>query len=543
MLDFPRWKILFILLVCAFGLVSAMPNAFGPSYARAVPSWLPSQTINLGLDLQGGAHILLSVDRASIVQQQVEALDDSVREQLRAARDPDGRRIRLTGRARVQGDRVTFTLADPSQLAIIRPLLDEIPQPIGNDPLTGAPGLERTVTISTVDATGEVTLALNPAGIDERVSFAVQQSIEVVRRRIDETGTREPTIQRQGEDRILVQVPGADNAQQIKEIIQTTAKLTFHLVDLNVSPEDIARNRVPPGTKVLPSRDLGGELIAIKTRAMIEGDELVDARATFQENQPVVSIQFNTSGARRFGDVTTQNVGRPFAIVLDDEIVSAPRINEPIRGGSAIISGRFTVQEADNLAVLLRAGALPAKLNVLEERTVGPDLGADSIQAGKLAALLGLAAVIVFIIVSYGWFGVVANVALVVNLALIAGLLSALQATLTLPGIAGIVLTIGMAVDANVLVFERIREEVRLGKTPFAAVDGGYRSALSTIFDANITTLIAAALLFQFGSGPVKGFAVTLGIGIVTSVFTAIMVTRMIISLWLKRTRPKALSI
>ena len=376
---------------------------------------------------------------------------------------------------------------------------------------------------------------------------AVQQSIEIVRRRVDETGTREPTIQRQGDDRILVQLPGLDDPERIKRLLGKTAKMTFHLIDNRNSVEAAKAGRMPPGSRLLSSDDVDSNgqsrMYLIRKRIMVSGDTLIDSQPSTdgRTNEPVVTFRFDTAGAKRFGLATSKNVGKLFAIVLDGKVISAPVIREPILGGSGQISGSFTFQSAQDLALLLRAGALPAPLTILEERSVGPGLGADSIAAGKIASILGMIAVLVFMAAAYGLFGFMADVALVVNMVLILGVLSFLQATLTLPGIAGIVLTIGMAVDANVLVFERIREEVRSGRTPISAVDTGYSRAFTTIMDANLTTLIAALLLYVFGSGPVRGFAVTLSIGIVTSMFTAIMLTRLLVVTWLRRTKPKVL--
>jgi preprotein translocase subunit SecD len=383
--------------------------------------------------------------------------------------------------------------------------------------------------------------------IERRVS-AVQQSIEIIRRRIDETGVREPTIQRQGDDRIIVQLPGIDDPERVKDLLGQTAKMSFHLVDIQNSVEEALAGRVPPGSMLLPMIEGAsgpGNLnaILVKKRVAVSGENLVDAQPSFdgRDNQPVVSFRFDTLGAKKFGKITTDNVRRPFAIVLDGQVLSAPVIQEPILGGAGQISGNFSVQNTQDLSLLLRAGALPAPLTILEERTVGPGLGADSIAAGEIACLVGLIAVIIFMAIAYGRFGIYADFALMANIFLILGMLSMLQATLTLPGIAGIVLTIGMAVDANVLIFERIREEVRLGRNPIAAVDAGYSRALTTIIDSNLTTLIAAILLFSFGSGPIKGFSVTLAIGIVTSMFTAIMLTRLFVVTWLRAKRPDTL--
>jgi len=537
MLDFPRWKIALITGICLLGLLFAMPNVVPTSVRASLPSWLPSNTINLGLDLQGGSHFLLEVDSASVLQEQIQSFADNVRNTMREARTPEGRRIGYSG-FKIKDQSLVFQLREPSQRDLVRKVLNAAITPVGAGPLSpGTPNFTFEITQA-----GAVTATLTQEAIEARKKQVVGQSIEVIRRRVDELGTREPTIQGQGDSRIVVQLPGLQDPEEAKAIFTQTARLTFHLVDVSVSPEDIERGRVPPGTELRPFE---GEVrkAAIRRRAMISGDQLTSATASFAENRWIVNISFNSAGGRIFADVTRQNVGRPFAIVLDGEVISAPNINEPILGGAAQISGSFTAESAARLALLLRAGALPADLTVLEERTVGPDMGAESVAAGKIAGIIGLVGVIVFMVLVYGRFGVVADFALLANIVLLMAAMSGLQATLTLPGIAGIVLTVGMAVDANVLVFERIREELRIGRRPVQAVDAGYRNAMSTIIDANITTLIAALLMFQFGSGPVKGFAVTLAIGILTSVFSAIMVTRMILTLWLRRTRPQTLTV
>ena len=525
MLTFERWKITLVLVVALLGIVYAIPNFLARGTAEALPGWIPHKQINLGLDLQGGSHLLLEVDVATVLAEQLEAVIDEVRVTLRGAG------IGYTGLGR-SDERVKFTLRGPTQFDEAHSLLSGIDQ-----------GLEVDIGDD-----GSVLIQLSDAARQERKLAVLLQSIEIVRRRIDETGTREPTIQRQGEDRILVQLPGIDDPERVKRLLGKTAKMNFRMVDEATPVEDALRGRVPPGSELLYERGNNFEQseptpVVIRKRVSVSGDNLLDAQPTFQDNQPVVSIRFDNVGARKFGALTKENVGKRFAIVLDGEVVSAPVIREPIPGGNGIISGRFTVQSAQDLALLLRAGALPAPLLILEERTVGPSLGADSIAAGKIASVVGLLLVVAYIIMSYGLFGIAAVLALTVNMALIVGLLSVLQATLTLPGIAGIVLTIGMAVDANVLIFERIREEVRNGRSPFSSVDIGFRQAFRTIIDANVTTLIAAILLFQFGSGPVRGFAVTLAIGIVTSMFTAIMFTRMPVVLWLQRVRPQSLPI
>src|SRR5438094_512912 len=397
------------------------------------------------------------------------------------------------------------------------------------------------------DGTG--TMKFSAAATETRRRQAVEQSIEIIRRRIDETGTKEPTIQREGQDRILVQLPGVDNPQRIKDLLGRTAKLTFQLVDQSVTVEDARRGRLPPGDEILPSVDEGrgrgggaGSYV-VRKRVMVGGDTLTDAQATFQNNEPVVSFKFDSIGGKKFGDATRENCGKPFAIVLDNKVMSAPVIREPILGGSGIISGSFTVQSASDLALLLRAGALPAPISILEERTVGAELGADSIHAGAVASIVGVILVIVFMILFYGLFGVFADIALIFNLCLMLGSLSLLGATLTLPGIAGIALTMGMAVDANVLIYERIREEVRAGRTMLSSLDAGFKRAFGTILDSHITTLVAGALMFWLGSGPVKGFAVTLSIGVLTSLFSAILVTRLLIVTWLRQWKPRVIPI
>ena len=524
MLYFPRWKTILILAICVFGVALAYPNVLSRETAESMPRWLPHQQIVLGLDLQGGSHLLLEVETDVVVRERLTALVDETRGRLRG-------KMKYTGLG-VVGLAVNVRPKEAADAARAVELLKEI------DP-------ELLVAAS---PDGVVSLAYSEPAITAIRDSAVSQSLEIVRRRIDETGTREPTIQRQGPGRIMVQLPGIDNPDRIKDLLGKTAKLTFHLVDTETTIAEARQGRLPPGSMLLTSddeRDVSGELVqyVVRKRVSVSGDRLVDAQPTFQTNQPVVSFRFDNVGGRKFGDVTVDNVGRPLAIVLDNKVISAPVIRSAITGGSGIIEGNFTVREATDLALLLRAGALPAPLTILEERTVGPDLGADSVRAGKFAAVIGLVAVMVFMAVSYGFFGLVADVALMINILLLAAALSLLQATLTLPGIAGIVLTIGMAVDANVLVLERIREEIANGRTPFSAVDAGYQRALTTIIDSNVTTLIAAVLLFGLGSGPVKGFGVTLAIGICTSMFSAVMVTRMMVVLWLQSRRPKTLTI
>jgi len=537
MLHFAPWKVVLIVLVCLAGLGFTGPNFLDRETAERLPAWLPHKQINLGLDLQGGSHLLLEVDTRAVLRERLEALTEAIRAELR------DKRIGYVGLG-VQGESVQFRVREAGQTEAAVRAVRDLAVPVDAGLLSA--GTQDIEVTNGPD--GAVVAVLSEAAIAERQRSAVEQSIEIVRRRIDELGTREPSIQRQGESRILVQVPGLDDPQRLKAVLGKTAKMVFRMVDVSVTPEEGARGRVPLGSDLLESdarRPDGSpdQQYVVRKRVLVGGDSLVDAQPTFQQGEPVVSFRFDSVGAKRFADATRENVGRPFAIVLDGRVISAPVIREPILGGSGIISGSFTVESARDLALLLRAGALPAPLDVVEERTVGPALGADSIRAGQIAAISAFVLVVVFMVLAYGLFGLAANTALIVNLFLLTGALSVLQATLTLPGIAGIVLTIGMAVDANVLVFERIREEVRAGKSPFAAMEAGYQRAFGTIFDANLTTLIAAVILFAMGSGPVKGFAVTLGIGIVTSVFTAVVVTRLLLVFWLRRTRPAALPI
>ena len=523
MIYFSKWKIIFILVVCVLGLGFSAPNFLDGKTAEGLPDWLPHKQVSLGLDLQGGSHLLLEVDVDSVMKEHLESMIDSMRTELRKAR------IRYGGLG-ISGDESKVVIRKEEELEKARNLLRRI-DPESNTVVDG-----KTIRISFTDR----------ARADRR-NAALKQSLEIIRRRIDETGVREPTIQRQGDDRILLQVPGVKDPERLKALIGKTAKMTFHLVHERNIDQDYSRT--PPGARWLPNQDATAsgeaEKVLIRRLIMVSGEDLVDAQPGIDQrnNQPVVNFRFNARGGKKFGDVTSANVNRPFAIVLDGMVISAPRIVEPILGGSGQISGNFTVTAAQDLALLLRAGALPAPLTILEERTVGPGLGADSIAAGKIASIVGMVLVLVFMGVTYGRFGLMADAALIINMFLILGGLSILQATLTLPGIAGIVLTIGMAVDANVLIFERIREEVRSGRTPINAIDAGYGRALTTIIDANVTTLIAAVLLYIFGSGPVRGFAVTLAIGIITSMFTAIMLTRSFVVIWLRRTRPAALPV
>lgn len=539
MLYFAPWKTGLVALVCLLGVIFTLPNFLSEQTRAGIPEWLPRNGVNLGLDLQGGAYLLLEVDMQSVIDQRLESLVGAVREALREDR------IRYTG-LHSDGNSVKAQITRPEDRNKAEDNVRALSVMVAPNPLSGAGG-GRDLDVS-ISETGLLTVTLSEAAIEERKRSALEQSLEIVRRRIDELGTREPTIQQQGSERILIEVPGLKNPDELDELIGKTAKMEFRLLDATTSADQArASGRVPPGSELLPSVEKvdgnPASYYVVRKRVLVGGEDLEQAAATFQQGQPVVSFTFNALGAKKFGDVTSKNVGRPFAIVLDNEVISAPVIREPILGGTGIISGSFTTRETQNLAILLRAGALPAPLKIIEKRNVGASLGADSVAAGEIACLIAFAAVMIFMVASYGLFGLAADVALIINVFLIFGALSGLGATLTLPGIAGIVLTIGMAVDANVLVFERVREEIKLGKSPFNAMEAGYRRALGTILDANITTFLAAVILFGMGSGPVKGFAVTLGIGILTSVFTAVTVTRLMLVTWLRRRRPQALPI
>ncbi len=538
MLQFPAWKIGLVLAVCLAGLILAAPNTIPRGVADRLPEWLPHKQISLGLDLQGGSYLLLEVDVEAMVRERLEDLVQATRQALRE------KRIGYRGLGIRQGQ-VAVQVREAGDVQQAVESLRKLATPL-QPSLFGGGGSDIAVTAG---ENGSIAISLTEQAIKERRQAAVTQSITIVDRRINETGVREPIIQRQGDERILVQLPGIEDPDQIKRLLGKTAKMVFRLVNEEASVDAAQAGQVPPGSELLEGLVAEGQgpppHYVVYKKVMVSGENLIDAQPTTDSRtgQPVVSFRFDSVGGKRFGDATAANVGRRFAIVLDGKVVSAPVIREPILGGSGQISGAFSFQEVTELAILLRAGALPAPLKILEERSVGPSLGADSVRAGKIASVIGMVLVIVFMFLAYGLFGLAANVALLTNLVLVIGALSALQATLTLPGIAGIVLTIGMAVDANVLVFERVREEIASGKTPFAAVDAGYTRALTTIIDANVTTLIAAVLLFEFGSGPVKGFAVTLAIGIATSMFTAVMLSRMLIVLWLRRRRPATLPI
>ena len=530
MLEFPKWNVWLIGLVIAVGILFSIPSLIaGTPFASSWPKWLPQYKISLGLDLAGGSHLLLEADSNDAQKQRLQAMEDSVSTELR--RDP---RIEI-GDISTAGGRLSFLVRDPTQVDAAVERLRNLTRPVA---LTGS----RDWDVQVMDST-RVVLIPTPSGTARALKDAMGVARDVVRRRIDPGGTKEITVITEGQNRILVQVPGVEDPEALKKLIGQTARLEFKLVDLSANPQEVAAGHAPPGSQVLPMAD-GSGFIAVKRRVMVSGDQLTDAKQSFDQNgQPDIDITFNTAGARRFGRVTQENVNKPFAIILDDKVLSAPNINEPILGGRAQISGNFTVQAAHDLAVSLSSGKLPVKLNVIEERTVGPDLGKDSIHRGVIASVIGTGLVILFMLVTYGRFGVYANIALVVNAFLILGIMAIFNATLTLPGIAGFILTIGAAVDANVLINERIREEIRRGRRLLDAVETGYHEAFRAIFDANVTHVISAGIMAYFGSGPVRGFAVVLIIGVVTSVFTAVYFTRMLVALWIRRTRPRELHI
>jgi preprotein translocase subunit SecD len=554
MLQFSLWKKLTIWGLCLLGVALATPNMFYtkveqsndarlelasgmPASAERTaaaaqwPSYLPSALVNLGLDLRGGAHLLAEVNVEEVYAVRLDAMWPTVRDELRSARATIG----TVRRQDSKPDELRLKISKPDQIARAVEIVQGLAQPVAS--LTGI----GTTDIEVKGENGVIIVTLSEAEKVATDDRTLAQSLEIIRRRVDEVGTREPTIQRQGDRRILIQVPGIGSAEELKALIGTTAKLTFQPVvrstgDANASPG--------PRNEIVPDMNNENLYYILEKSPVVTGDELVDAQPSFDQNgQPAVSFRFDATGGRKFGVYTADNIGSPFAIVLDNKVISAPVIQSYISGGSGIITGNFSVAESTDLAVLLRAGALPAGMTFLEERTIGPELGQDSIDAGKIATVIAFVAVLVFMVLSYGLFGVFADIALILNVALIFGLLSAIGATLTLPGIAGIVLTIGMAVDANVLIFERIREELKTAKGPARAIELGYEKAISAIVDANVTTFIVAVILFVIGSGPVRGFSITLGLGLITSVFTAIWVTRLIISMWLDWRRPRQIEV
>jgi preprotein translocase subunit SecD len=526
MLGFSRTKIFFILSFTLLFVYLALPNMMSKNMQARMPSWLQGNSVNLGLDLRGGSHLLLQVDMKQYQKEQMENLRSDIRSALR---DAEVGYQDIT----VEGLDVVFSIR----------------------PETVKQGTSFDKIFRGVDTTLEFTRSENnfrahysDLGWKQKSIQLVEQSIEIVGRRVNETGMKEPIIQRQGDDRIVLQVPGLDNPEHLKAILGKTAKMTFHLVNASVTQAQIQNNDVPLGTKLLPSDAKTGPEVhrkfPIYSKVELSGEALTNAAVSYDETGlPAVSFDFNSAGARKFADITKSNIGKPFAIVLDGKVITAPVIRSAILGGSGVISGNFSLEEAKDLAMLLRAGALPAPLTIEEERSVGPSLGADSINAGIISSQVAFGAITFFMIISYGLFGFFAMVALVVNMVMILGALSLFQATLTLPGIAGIILTMGMAVDANVLIFERIREEMKKGRAALSSIEHGFSGAMATIVDSNVTTLLAAFILYYFGSGTIKGFAVTLSIGIISSMFSAVMLTRFMVYIWFNAKRPKVVPI
>jgi preprotein translocase subunit SecD len=509
----PKWKIITSILFTVIALIYVLPNFTDDS-----PDWLPGDKVNLGLDLRGGSHLLLSVDFDNYLSEKSQLDADALRKYLRD--EKVGYR-----NLKVSKNNIQFNLRAKDDYSKVKKIVRNI-----------------DTNLSYVKEDELITLFYNEYAINQLQDKVIDQSIEVVRMRVDSSGTKEPTIQRQGVRDILLQVPGEENPTELKRVLGKTAKLAFHLVDNNANLEKAKTGSAPIGSRVVKSEKTN-EILVIKKKVIVSGDQLNNAQVQFQDGNPEVKFSLNHLGAKRFADATSNNRGRRLAIILDGKVLSAPVINSPILGGDGVITGSFTIEEATELALMLRAGALPAPLNVVEERTIGPNLGADSIASGKIAAITGFAFVVIFMLLSYGILGIFANITLVIALLYILALLSMLQATLTLPGIAGIILTIGMAVDANVLIYERIREELEKGCSNIYAVKMGFESAFATITDSNVTTLIAAFLLYSFGVGAIKGFAVTLTIGIISSMYTALVVTKLMIDLWLKYGNPKSLGL
>ena len=525
MVQFKKWQLFIVILFSLFAIIFSFPNFFSKDTMKKLPSFIPSDQVVLGLDLQGGSYLLIEVDTESVVSENFETFSDRLRFSLRK------NKISYS-KFNIKNNDIFFNIKNEDDKENISKILSKYSQDI----------------ISEYIENKLLKISFNDQKIKNIKDTSVSQSIEVVRRRVDEYGTKEPTIQRHGLNRILLELPGITDPERLKKLLGKTAKLTLQVVDDDLSWSDLKSGKTKPGIIIYESDnelDPSGNplLYAVKKRNAISGDLLLNAFPTLDNATPVVSFEFNNKGGREFGKITSSNIGKRLAIILDKKVISSPNIREPITGGKGIITGQFTFQEATDLSMLLRAGALPAPLNIIEERTVGPSLGADSIKSGKFASILGFTLIIIFMYLVYGLFGIFANIALIFNLLILLAILTVINATLTLPGIAGIVLTIGMAVDANVLIFERIKEEIKHGLSPIATIDTGYKEAFKTIVDANITTLIAAIMLFGLGSGPVKGFAVTLSIGILTSMFTAIMFTRILILIWLRIKSPERINL
>jgi preprotein translocase subunit SecD len=555
MLNLPRWQVIGIIAVTALAALFALPNLLPGAVLDALPGWYAQSRINLGLDLRGGAHFLLEADLRSVMNERLTNLSDSVRGELRK-NQVAFKEINIQG-----GTSVVVVLRDEAQRQKALEAIRNV------DPSLSVSGSGDTIQ-----------LAYAAQDLFRKKKEVIDQSIEILRRRVDETGTIEPTIVRQGDDRILLQVPGIKDTTDLKRKINQTAKLTFHLVNEDVSLGGGLPATLPPTTTLIPTREgmqalrasnpkafdeIQGanprltpeqicrryqpQCLPVLKRVVVGGEDLDDAKSTFEQQQggrPIISFTFNTAGGRAFCAATRQNIGKRLAIQLDNEIISAPVVQSAICGGSGIITGQFTTQQTQEQALLLRSGALPATLTIIEERTVGADLGADAIHAGTVAAIVGTALVILFMFTTYGpLFGGFANLAMSVNMLLVFAGMSVLGASLTLPGIAGLVLTVGMSVDSNVLIYERVREERNNGRSAFSALATGYDRALTAVIDSNLTALIAGVLLFGFGSGPIRGFATSLSLGLLTHLFTATVFTRMLLAVWVRWRRPTELVI
>ena len=516
MKNYPLWKLLLVLITISLGVIFTIPSFL---YKEDSNNWFLNNKINLGLDLQGGSYLLLEVKSEVLFKEELDNISDSVRLISRELK------IKLSD-INLGTDEIIIRFTSSDNLEQLK---DKFLQNYRN--------------VNAVINDNSIKIIINDLFKKSIQESAIKQSLEIVRKRIDESGTKEPLIQRSGKKRILLQLPGIKDPERIKELLGKTAKLTFHMVD----DDDIASlkaNRAVFGKIIVSDYYDENSKYLVEKKARVGGENLIDAKASFDPEQGhAVSFRFDTTGAQKFGKATTENVGKRFAVILDGVVITAPVINSAITGGSGIITGNFSSQEATDLAVLLRAGALPAPLEIIEERSVGPGLGADSIAAGKIAAIIGMIAVCIFMVLIYGVFGILANISLIANLFIIIALLGTIGATLTLPGIAGIVLTIGMAVDANVLIFERIKEELSKNNKVLASIKNGFEKAISTILDANITTLIASLILFVFGSGPIKGFSITLSLGILASMFTAIMFTNFLIYFWFTLSKKKEINL
>ncbi|MGH7024224.1 MAG: protein translocase subunit SecD [Caulobacteraceae bacterium] len=529
MLELSRWKVILVLASAIFGLIFTLPNLLPDQVLQTVPSWLPHDRLSLGLDLRGGSYLLEEVDTNELTQERLTNLTEDVRTKLRVAQ------VNFSNLA-LAGHVVTVQIPDPAQYQqAVKLLTNQIGGALiggGRDTqVRQTPG--QTIQISYV-----------PQAAHDAAEDAVTRSIEIIRKRIDALGAVNPSITRQGANRIVIEAPGESDPERLKAVIGKTAKLTFQLVDTTISPDDIKAGRIPPDDEILPSDDHIQEYYVVKRRAMVDGGMLTNATNSHDQNgNPDIAFAFNGMGAQRFGEATSENVGKPFAIIIDNRVISAPVIQTPILGGSGEITGNFTEDSAHDLALVLKTGALPAPLRMVEQHTVGAELGADAVKAGQLSILIGAVLIFLFIILAYGLFGGFAAIALVVNGFLIVGVMSLFHATLTLPGVAGLVLTLAVAVDANVLIYERMRDEVRSGRPAMAAADHGFTRALTTIIDANVTTVVAAVIMFNLGAGPVKGFALTLLIGVLSSVFTAVLITQVLIGWWFQAFRAKKLPI